>query len=101
VRLGRRQGRTPVAVVVTKMDAVRQTQGMPRPAQAGDGKSESENVEAWLKDIGLRNLTTSLAHDFGAVEYWAVSAYTSAEPGAAGLDRDSVARPLVWLLAQT
>ena len=101
VRLGRRQGRTPVAVVVTKMDAVRQTQGMPRPAQAGDGTSESESVEAWLKDIGLRNLTTSLTHDFGAVQYWAVSAYISAEPGTAGSDRDSVAGPLVWLLAQT
>ena len=101
VRLGRRQGRTPVAVVVTKMDAVRQTQGMPRPAQAGDSKSESDSVEAWLKDIGLRNLTTSLTHDFGAVQYWAVSAYISAEPGTAGSDRDSVAGPLVWLLAQT
>jgi hypothetical protein len=109
VRLGRRQARTPVAVVATKMDAVLQTQGMPHPAQPGT----TESVEMWLNDIGLRNLTASLTHDFGAVRYWAASAFTSAgpqvganseastEPGTSAVDRCAVTAPIMWLLSQT
>lgn len=97
VRLGRRQARTPVAVIATKFNAVLQTRGMPRPSQPYDTKS----VAAWLKDIGLRNLTASLTHDFGSVQYWAASAYTSAGPRAAAEDKRAVTAPIVWLLSLT
>ena len=109
VRLGRRQARTPVAVVATKMDAVLQTQGMSHPARP----DATESVETWLNDIGLRNLTASLTHDFGAVRYWAASAFTSTdpqasakpgasiEPGTSAVDRCAVTAPILWLLSQT
>jgi len=97
VRLGRRQARTPVAVIATKFDAVLQTQGMPRPSQPDD----TDSVAAWLKDIGLRNLTASLTHDFGSVRYWAASAYTSAGPHAAAPDKRAVTAPILWLLSLT
>ena len=97
VRLGRRQARTPVAVIATKIDAVLQTQGMPRPSQPDD----TESVEAWLKEIGLRNLTASLTHDFGAVRYWAASAYTSAGPETTATNRRAVIAPILWLLSLT
>jgi len=97
VRLGRRQRRTPVAVVATKIDAVLQTQGMPHPSQLDD----SGSVETWLKDIGLRNLTASLTHDFGTLRYWAASAYTSTEPETAAANRYAVTAPILWLLSLT
>jgi hypothetical protein len=96
-------------VVATKMDAVLQTQGMPHPARP----DTTESVETWLNDIGLRNLTASLTHDFGAVRYWAASAFTSAEPradvnpgasiepGTGAVDRCAVTAPIMWLLSQT
>ena len=98
VRLGRRQSRTPVAVIATKIDAVLQTQGMPRPSQAGDSATASPT---WLKDIGLRNLTASLTHDFGAVRYWAASAYASAGSETAVDGRRAVTAPILWLLSLT
>jgi Double-GTPase 2 len=97
VRLGRRQSRTPVAVIATKFDAVLHTQGMPRPSQPDN----TDSVAEWLKDIGLRNLTASLTHDFGYVRYWAASAYTSAGPKAAATDKRAVTAPILWLLSQT
>jgi hypothetical protein len=97
VRLGRRQARTPVAAIATKFDAVVQTQGMPRPSQPDDTYS----VSAWLNELGLRNLTASLSHDFGSVRYWAASAYTSAGPQAAAEDKRIVTAPILWLLSLT
>ena len=97
VRLGRRQARTPVAVVATKLDAVLQAPGMPRPSRPDD----TDSVEGWLGDIGLRNLTASLKHDFRTVRYWAASAYTSAEPEATAENRQGVTSPILWLLGLT
>jgi hypothetical protein len=98
VRLGRRLARTPVAVIATKIDAVLRTQGMPHPSQPDD----DDCVAAWLEDIGLRNLAASLTHDFGAVRYWAASAYASAGPESiSATSRSAVTAPILWLLSLT
>jgi Double-GTPase 2 len=98
VRLGRRLARTPVAVIATKIDAVLRTQGMPHPAQPDDNGS----VEAWLKELGLRNLAASLNHDFGVVRYWTASAYASTGPKKVnGGSTNAVMEPILWLLSQT
>ncbi|MGI5167672.1 TRAFAC clade GTPase domain-containing protein [Spirillospora sp. CA-253888] len=89
-----RRGRTPVAVVATKADAVHDLDSHAAPA-AGDG----EAVAAWLAGLGLGNLTRALDHDFGQVRYWALSARRSALPAAADADRRVTADPVRWLLS--
>ncbi|MEV0623019.1 hypothetical protein AB0I81_57545 [Nonomuraea sp. NPDC050404] len=95
VILGRRRGSTPVAVVVTKMDAIGRMDDLPPPERAHDSKT----VADWLAGtLGLGNLIRSLRHDFGPLRYSAISAYAGMDGAATDADRRAVAASVLWLL---
>jgi hypothetical protein len=87
-----RRARTPVAVVVSKRDALRL---IPQVPTVGD------DVVEWLRAVGLRNLVQAVEHQYGRSRYWALSAHDATGPGAAPADRRSAAGPVLWLLARS
>ncbi|WP_329108033.1 hypothetical protein OG792_05750 [Micromonospora sp. NBC_01699] len=86
---GVRTNRQRVAFVVTKVDLVTQ---MPIGGGLTVGRSASDAVRRWLTDRRLENLLLAAERDFGAVEYFAISAKES--------DRHNALAPFAWLLKQ-
>jgi hypothetical protein len=87
--------RIPVAVVVTKSDALRQMPAVtPRLPSSG-----SRAVREWLLEVGMGNFVRSLEHDFRETRYYAVSAFeTATNPAAADGPGQGAAGPLLGLL---
>jgi hypothetical protein len=83
----------PVAVVVTKADALSHLTNLQAPPVGAEG----EAVVRWLDGMGFDGINRSLKHHFGDTRYWMVSAREGGE-GVAG--RGSVTAPMRWLLAR-
>ncbi|MYW05335.1 hypothetical protein [Streptomyces sp. SID3343] len=87
---GKRRRRTPVAVVVTKRDALTDLGLMP---------GADTGVRDWLcEGDRLGNLVRGLEHDFGRIRYWSVSALAASGPARDAGELARVAEPLHWLL---
>jgi hypothetical protein len=83
----------PVAVVVTKGDALGRLSKVNAPAVGAEGDA----VSKWLDHMGLDTMNRSLEVLFGDVSYWAVSARAAMHAGASG---SAVTAPVRWLLAE-
>lgn len=107
----------PLAVVVTKTDALGLRQQIQREGHGSDSSELSDAVKQWLVKHGEGNLVRTIERDFKDVRYFACSALgriPGQEPAAAAtdvdLDLDPAARrprpfkpvdvlhPLAWLL---
>jgi hypothetical protein len=88
--------RIPVAVVVTKSDALRGMPGLTPRLPSGGGQA----VREWLLEAGMGNFVRSVEHEFREAHYYAVSAIdTAANPATAdGPDGQGAAVPLLGLL---
>jgi len=84
----------PVAVVITKGDALVAVPSLGSP----DVGAEGETVSQWLETVGLGVVNRNLELMFGDVGYWIVSARAAMLIGADGA---VVTAPLRWLLTQT
>lgn len=83
----------PVAVVVTKGDALSRLSNVHAPSVGAEG----DVVSKWLDHVGLDTMNRSLEVLFGAVSYWTVSARAAMHAGASG---HAVSAPIRWLLAE-
>jgi len=90
----RGSGSLPVAVVVTKADALSDLASLQAPPVGAEGDA----VVRWLDDMGFDGINRSLRNLFGDTCYWMVSAR---EGGEAAPGRGSVTAPMRWLLART
>ncbi|HEU5474851.1 MAG TPA: hypothetical protein VFV67_29760 [Actinophytocola sp.] len=98
--------KAPVAVVLTKADALLEPSGAPHPyaGRAHSTRSERDKaVRDWLTDAGQRDLLSSMDNQFAAVSYFVVS-YRDAREVVPGetvngpVANDDPAAPLLWLL---
>jgi hypothetical protein len=96
----------PVAVVVTKADALIEPNGTNHPYAGTSAKSRAERdaaVRAWLTDLGQRDLVASIDNQFETVAYFVVSYedardVTSHQSTAGGIVNDDPAMPVRWLI---
>lgn len=98
--------RPPVAVAITKADALLAVPGLHHPYAGGptDGAARSAAARQWLVDQNHADVTNSLDHHFPKVKYFAIT-YRDAtgvtpHPTATGppVTNDDPAAPILWLL---
>lgn len=97
--------RRPIAVVLTKVDALgidaqvdrsaRAIQAEPRPSR----EPEPSGVRRWLMDHGEGNLVRAIEQDFSDVRYFSCSALGRVPDGSALVPRHALA-PLEWSLSR-
>lgn len=90
-------GRMPLAVAVVKADLLLGLQ----PGTGLSPDSSSEDVERWLHEKGVDNLTEGAKRDFGVVRFFLVSSLDDISSPDGRASATSPARPLLWLLAST
>ncbi|MGA5000267.1 TRAFAC clade GTPase domain-containing protein [Streptomyces arboris] len=89
---GRRRGRLPLAVVVTKRDVLDRIDRLRVPATG---------IGPWLATIGLDPLVRDLGHRFRTRRYWALSAYAATGTGPLVSEQQRAAEAVLWILART
>jgi hypothetical protein len=96
----------PVAVVLTKADALIESTGTDHPYAGMQSASRAERdaaVRGWLNDVGQRDLLASIDNQFTTVAYFVVSYedardVTSHPSAAGGVVNDDPATPVRWLI---
>jgi hypothetical protein len=96
----------PVAVVLTKADALIESSGTSHPYAGQSLASRAERdaaVRQWLDETGQRDLLTSIDNQFATVAYFVVSYQdardvTAHDSTAGDVVNDDPAAPLLWLL---
>jgi hypothetical protein len=96
----------PVALVLTKADALIESSGTSHPYAGRSLASRAERdaaVRQWLDDTGQRDLLTSIDNQFATVACFVVSYQdardvTTHASAAGGVVNDDPAAPLLWLL---
>ncbi|MFG3404930.1 hypothetical protein [Streptomyces sp. NPDC048142] len=89
---GRRRGRLPLAVVVTKRDVLDRIERLRVPATG---------IGPWLATIGLDPLVRDLGHRFRTRRFWALSAYAATGTGPLVSEQERAAEAVLWILART
>lgn len=94
-----RARRPPVAVAITKADALLTVPGMHHPYADGptDRAARSTAVRKWLVDQNHADVTNSLDHHFPKVGYFTIT-YHDATAAGPPLTNDDPAAPILWLL---
>ncbi|RJP75548.1 MAG: hypothetical protein C4524_11700 [Candidatus Zixiibacteriota bacterium] len=96
----RRLRRIPLAVLLTKVDALGVKQELAALPQVpgGNGQGSSPAVRQWLLDHGEGNLVRCFEKDFQQVQYYACSALGHLPDSATPFRPEGVLPPLKWAL---
>jgi Double-GTPase 2 len=90
---GRRLNQLPMAVVVSKTDAVRRLSRVDLPRPAND-----DALRSWLTDAGMGSFVRSVGFDFRTQRFFAVSAIETIRAPTALDAEEAATGPLLWLL---
>lgn len=89
----------PLAVVLTKIDALGGRDKLPPESQSGDEEQVSTAVSKWLAGHGAANLLRTIDKDFKDVKYFACSALGHIpDASASPFVPVDVLRPFAWLV---
>ncbi|MFI1188522.1 hypothetical protein [Streptomyces californicus] len=89
---GRRRGRLPLAVVVTKRDVLDRIERLRVP---------STGIAPWLATVGLDPLVRDVGHRFRVRRFWALSAYAATGAGPLVSEQRRAAETVLWILARS